>query len=115
MLPGAADTYRRQIAKGLEGDDREALKARIFLREAFGGAIRLRPEDDGGLTAHWNECSAALLGAAGGCRPIGSGGHATTLEVTENEGHPYSVTLHARNRARSAREQRDSRRSVNPV
>jgi site-specific DNA recombinase len=77
MLPKAAELYRRQIAKGLEGDEREALKARVFLREAFGGAIQLEPLPGGGLMAHWNENAAALLKAAASSQPlgtIGSGG-----------------------------------------
>lgn len=71
MLPKAAETYRRQIVKGLEGDDQEALKARLILRELFGGAIRLVPEPGGGLVAHWNLHAAALLQATG---TDGSGG-----------------------------------------
>jgi hypothetical protein len=71
ILPKAAELYRRQIAKGLEGDAREVLKARVFLREWFGGKIRLEPLPDGGLEAHWLEHSSALLRSAGAC---GSGG-----------------------------------------
>ena len=71
MLPKAADLYCRQIALGLDGDPRAALKARVFLREWFGGKIRLEPLPDGGLMAHWNENSVALLRALGSC---GSGG-----------------------------------------
>ena len=33
MLPRAAETYRRQIALGFEGDPRATLKARSILRE----------------------------------------------------------------------------------
>jgi hypothetical protein len=43
MLPRAAELYRRQIARGLQGNPDAALKARIFLREWFGGKIRLEP------------------------------------------------------------------------
>ena len=37
------ELYRRQIAKGLDGDEREVLKARVFLREWFTGKIRMMP------------------------------------------------------------------------
>ncbi len=68
ILPKAATFYRAQIRKGLNGDTRAALKARMILRELFGGEIRLAPEPDGGLTAHWNLQTAVLL------RAVGSGG-----------------------------------------
>jgi hypothetical protein len=35
----------------------------VFLREWFGGKIRLEPLPDGGLMAHWNQNSAARLTA----------------------------------------------------
>jgi site-specific DNA recombinase len=71
MLPKAAEAYRRQITLGLEGEPRAALKARSILRELFGGEIRLVPEPDGGLTAHWNLHASALVKPLGTC---GSGG-----------------------------------------
>jgi hypothetical protein len=71
ILPRAAELYRRQIARGLQGNPDAALKARIFLREWFGGKIRLEPLPDGGLVAHWNQNVAALLRGVGTC---GSGG-----------------------------------------
>lgn len=71
MLPRAAEAYRRQIALGLEGEPRATLKARSILRELFGGEIRLVPEPDGGLTAHWNLHISALLKQQGS---DGSGG-----------------------------------------
>jgi len=37
ILPRAADLYRRQIAQGLDGNAREALKARVFQRHWFSG------------------------------------------------------------------------------
>lgn len=74
MLPKAAQLYTGQIEMGLAGDEREALKARVFLREAFGGEIKLEPDEGSGLTAHWLQHSAALMQAAGGCQPVGSGG-----------------------------------------
>ena len=70
-LPRAAEEYRRQIALGLDGEPRAALKARSILRELFGGRIRLVPEPRGGLTAHWNLHTAALLQGLGA---YGSGG-----------------------------------------
>lgn len=64
ILPRAADLYRRQVAQGLDGDPRAALKARVFLRDWFSGKIRLEPLPDGGLVAHWDQNEAALLRAA---------------------------------------------------
>lgn len=49
ILPGAAELYRRQVALGLDGHPDAILKARLFLREWFGGKIRLEPLPDGGL------------------------------------------------------------------
>ena len=72
MLPKAADAYRRQIEQGLDGDPRAALKARVILRELFGGKIRLVPEADGALWAEYNLRPAALLKAAGAS--VGSSG-----------------------------------------
>jgi hypothetical protein len=71
MLPRAAEAYRRQITLGLDGDPRAALKARSILRELFGGKIRLVPQLDGGLVAHWNLHPGALLKDPG---TYGSGG-----------------------------------------
>ena len=65
MLPRAAEAYRRQITLGLDGDPRAALKARMILRELFGGKIRLVPQLDGGLMAHWNLHPGALLKSLG--------------------------------------------------
>jgi len=73
ILPRAAAMYRRQVAEGLDGDPRAALKARVFLRDWFGGEIRLEPLPDGGLMAHWNENAAALLRSAA-LGTFGSGG-----------------------------------------
>jgi hypothetical protein len=60
MLPRAAELYRRQVALGLAGHADATLKARVFLREWYGGKIRLEPLLDGGLTAHWNQNVGAL-------------------------------------------------------
>jgi site-specific DNA recombinase len=68
FLPKAAELYRRQIAQGLEGNPREALKARVFLREAFEGRIGMEPGEDGSLWAVYGFQPAALL------RSVGNGG-----------------------------------------
>lgn len=70
MLPQAAEAYRRQITQGLAGDPRAALKARMLLKDLFGGEIRIVPDDQGGLVAHWNLHTAALLRGVG---TVGSG------------------------------------------
>src|ERR1019366_5217018 len=79
MLPNAAKLFRQQVADGLDGDPRASFKARVFLREWFGGQIRLVPDENGGLVAHWNQCVAALLRGVGS---DGSGGRLTNY----NEG-----------------------------
>lgn len=71
MLPNAAKLAREQVLAGLDGDPRASLKARVFLREWFGGQIRLVPDANGGLMAHWNQCVAALFRSVGS---DGSGG-----------------------------------------
>jgi site-specific DNA recombinase len=78
MLPRAAEAYRRQITLGLDGDPRAALKARLILRELFGGKIRLVPQLDGGLMAHWNLHPGALLKGLG---TYGSGGSICSLHT----------------------------------
>ena len=37
IMPRTAELYRRQVAPGLDGNPQAALKARLFLREWFGG------------------------------------------------------------------------------
>jgi hypothetical protein len=74
-LPKAADLYRRQIELGLEGDERAALKARIFLRELL-GRIDLRREGKGELWAEYGMQPAALLKVVGFS---GSGGPLVVL------------------------------------
>lgn len=71
MLPRAAELYRRQITLGLGGNPRAVVTARAILRELFGGEIRLAPQLDGGLVAHWNLHPAALFQNLG---TYGSGG-----------------------------------------
>lgn len=71
-LPRAAELYGRQITAGLDGNAREALKARTFLRELFeGGRIDLVAEPDGSLFAEFGLQKVALLRAIG---TYGSGG-----------------------------------------
>jgi len=60
-----------RLALGLDGHPDAILKARLFLREWFGGKIRLEPLPDGGLMAHWNQNVGALCKGLGSC---GSGG-----------------------------------------
>lgn len=64
MLPKAAELYRRQIVAGLNGNAREALKARAFLRDLFGGKVRMVPGQDGSLWAEYALHSRALLKSA---------------------------------------------------
>ena len=63
-LPKAAEMYRRQIAKGLDGDPRAAFKARVFLRELL-GRINLKPEGEGELWAEYGAAPAGLLKVVG--------------------------------------------------
>ena len=67
MLPKAAETYRRQIAQGLDKDPRAAGKARVILRKLLNGTVRLIP-DQGGLWAEYQLQPAALL------KGVGTGG-----------------------------------------
>jgi hypothetical protein len=71
-LPAAAKLHRQQIIEALKGDPRAAEKARVILRELFGGEIRLQPQPDGGLLALWN----LQPGAFEGCRDVWSRGRA---------------------------------------
>lgn len=63
LLPKAAELYREQIVLGLDGDTQAALSVRTFLRDWFSGEIRLVPEPNGGLVAHWKLDQGALLRA----------------------------------------------------
>lgn len=67
LLPNAAELYRKQIALGLDGDARAALKARAVLRKIC-GTIVLEPGDNGSLWANYDLQPAALLrsGVTGG-------------------------------------------------
>jgi hypothetical protein len=70
MLPKAAELFRRQLAEGLKGDPRAALKARVTLREMCGGRIDLKREGDE-LWAEYGIQPAALVQIVGN---RGSGG-----------------------------------------
>ncbi|HEY4448854.1 MAG TPA: hypothetical protein VGN03_09660, partial [Steroidobacteraceae bacterium] len=70
VLPKAAEMFRRQVEQGLDGDERAALKARVFLRELL-GRIDLKPEGDGELWAEYGLQPTALLEVVG---YSGSGG-----------------------------------------
>ena len=71
-LPKAAEAYRRQIELGLDGNPREATKARAILKELL-GPIEMCPEPDGGLWAEFYARPAALVKKAVGTG-VGSGG-----------------------------------------
>jgi site-specific DNA recombinase len=71
LLPKTAEAARREIAEALAGNSRASLKAREMLREAYNGEIRLVPDADGGLVAHWNLSTTVLLRGLG---TDGSGG-----------------------------------------
>jgi DNA invertase Pin-like site-specific DNA recombinase len=63
FLPRAAALYKAQVAKGLEGDAREAAKARIVLRQMF-GRINMRREGEK-LFAEYTLKPEALLQVVG--------------------------------------------------
>lgn len=71
ILPRAAAEFRRQVDEGLSGNERAALRAKPFLREAFGGKIEMSPGADGSLFALIQLHPAVLLRGAGS---DGSGG-----------------------------------------
>ena len=64
-LPRAAAAYRQQIALGLDGDPRAALKARVILRQLFGGEILLRPGPDRSVWAEYQLRPGALMHVVG--------------------------------------------------
>jgi len=73
-LASVCESYRRQIALGLNQDPRAANKARAILRKLLGN-IELRPGPDKSLRAEYQICPAALLKAGtAGAGMIGSGG-----------------------------------------
>jgi len=72
MLPDAAKEFREQIKQGMAGDVGASLKARVVLRQYFGGQIKMLPEAGGSLYAEYLQHRIALLpgvGTSGGpCR-----------------------------------------------
>jgi hypothetical protein len=80
MLPNAADRYRKQINLGLDGDPREALKARVVLRKMVKKDIVLEPDGEGGLWASYELQPAALLSVAVG---LGGAQERTNFTVPE--------------------------------
>lgn len=76
FLPKAAELIRHQVAAGLDGNPREAMKARAFLRGLFvDGKVTLIPGEDGSLWAQYSLAPAMLLKAASG----GSGGRGSPV------------------------------------
>lgn len=72
-LPAAAEQYRQQITKGLQGNPTEAGRARIAVRKLLGDQINLLPAKGGKhLVAHLEFQRAALV--AGAVGSVGSGG-----------------------------------------
>jgi chromosome segregation ATPase len=72
-LPAAAEQYRQQITKGLQGNRTEAGRARIAVRKLLGDQINLLPAKGGKhLVAHLEFQRAALV--AGAVGSVGSGG-----------------------------------------
>ena len=50
IVETSAELFRKQVAAGLNGNPREALKARVFLRGLFeSGKIVMSPGEDGSL------------------------------------------------------------------
>lgn len=88
IMPREAEPYRRQVALGLDGNSQAALKARLFLREWFGGKIRLEPLADGGLMAHGNQNIGALVSAVG---TYSSGGGIRTYLSPDARGQPSII------------------------
>ena len=74
MIPKAAALYRQQVALGLNGNPRDASKAKVFLRGLFeGGKVTLSPGADGSLWANYSLAPAVLLKAAAGTGYRGRG------------------------------------------
>jgi hypothetical protein len=65
MLPSAAEEFREQIKQGLAGNVGASLKARVVLRQYFGGQIKMIPDQDGGLSAEYLQHRIALLQGVG--------------------------------------------------
>jgi site-specific DNA recombinase len=65
MLPSAAEDLRRQIKLGLAGNVNASLRARVALRQYFGGQIKMLPEQDGSLYAEYLQQRISLLQGVG--------------------------------------------------
>ena len=65
MLPSAAEDFREQIKQGLAGDRAASMRARIVLRQLFGGQIKVLPDQGGGVYAEYLQQRIALLQAVG--------------------------------------------------
>jgi hypothetical protein len=70
ILPRAAEEFQRQVAEGLNGDERAAHKARMVLREMCSGRIDMKREGDE-LWSEYGLQPAAVLKLVGN---HGSGG-----------------------------------------
>ena len=73
MLSRAAEEFRKQLALGLEGDERAVLRARVALRRYYGGEVRVVAKPKGRIEARWmgpERESAVFIG----CPTVGSGG-----------------------------------------
>src|SRR5260221_2612239 len=73
MLPSAAADFREQIKHGLAGDAGASLKARVVLRQYFGGQIKMIPDQDGSLYAAYLQHRIALLPGVG--QTVGPGNY----------------------------------------
>jgi hypothetical protein len=69
ILPRAAEMFRQQVIAGLDGNAKEALKAREVLRQMFDGHVDLKREGDS-LWAEYYVQPVALLHAV----PVGNRG-----------------------------------------
>jgi site-specific DNA recombinase len=65
MLPSAAEEFREQIKQGLAGNVGASQKARVVLRQYFGGQIKMIPDQEGGLSAEYLQHRIALLQGVG--------------------------------------------------
>lgn len=66
VLPNAADLYRKQINLGLDGDPRQALKARVVLKKLITDSVVIEQAEDGKVWARYSLQPAALLAEAVG-------------------------------------------------
>jgi hypothetical protein len=91
FLPRAAELYKRQVAAGLDGDAREAAKARVVLRQMF-GRINLKREGKM-LFAEYTLKPEALLQVVG----LKGGGSAhMEVRICHSSGKNFSSSALAR-------------------